>query len=82
MELKREMKVELTIDFREEMENQRKDIIITTNTYTKRLNSNLQEVIKKERAEFSKIISMTFPCNEKDPALLALPPPPNNLPNM
>lgn len=47
MELKREMKVELTIDFREEMANQREDVIITTNTYAKTLNSNLQEVMKK-----------------------------------
>ena len=81
-ELKNELKAELTSEFKEEMANQREDIIITTNTYAKRLNSNLQEVVKKQMAEFSKIISLTLTGSEEDTELLALPPPPSNLPNM
>ena len=75
--LKKELKAELTTDFKAEMASQREDIIITTNTYAKRLNSNLQEVMKKQMAEFSKIISLTLTGSEEDPELLALPPPPN-----
>jgi hypothetical protein len=76
IELKIELKPELTTDFKEKMANQREDIIITTKTYAKRLNSNLQEVMRKQMAEFSKIISLTLTGSEEDPELLALPPPP------
>ena len=81
-ELKRELKAELTTDFKEEMANHREDIITTANIHAKRLNSNLQEVMKAQMAEFSKIISMTLTGCEEDPELLTLPSPPSNPPNM
>ena len=73
-ELKRELKEELTIDFKVELANQREDILTTANTYTNRLNSNLQEVVRKQMAEFSKLISMTLTGEDEEPGLLALPP--------
>lgn len=47
-ELERELKAELTTDFKTELANQRDDIIITANTYVKKLNSNLQEVVRNK----------------------------------
>ena len=41
-ELKRELQEELTTDFKEELANQKDDILITANIYAKRFNSNLQ----------------------------------------
>ena len=81
-ELKRELKEELTSDFKEELANQREDIIITTNTYAKQLNSNIQEVVRKQMEEFSKLITMTLTGDEEVPGTLALPPPQSNPPNM
>ena len=81
-ELKRELKEELTTDFKEELANQREDIIITANTYAKRLNTNLQEVVRKQMAEFSKLISMTLTGEDEEPGPLALPPSTSNPPNM
>ena len=81
-ELKKELKDELTSDLKVELAIHREDIIITTNTYAKQLNSNLQEVVRKQMEEFTKIISKTLTGNDENPGLLALPPPPNNPPNM
>ena len=79
-ELKKELKDELTTDFKEELANQREDIILTANNYATKLNSNLQEVVKRQMHEFSKLISMTL-TGEEEPGPLALPPP-NNPPNL
>ncbi len=79
IELKKELKEELTTNFKKELAIQREDIITTTNTYAKRLNSNLQEVVKRQMEEFSKLISMTLTGNDDTPELLTLP---NTLPNM
>ena len=81
-ELKSELKKELTTDFKVELAKQREDIIISANTYAKNLNSNLQEVVKKQMEEFSKLITMTLTGDEDTPELLALPPPSINPPNM
>ena len=81
-ELKRELKDELTSEFKEELASHKEDIINTANTYAKTLNSNLQEVVKKQMAEFSKLITMTLTGEEEEPGLLALPPPSTNPPNM
>ena len=72
-ELKKELKDELTTDFKKELATQKEDIIIAANTYAKRLNSNLQEVVKKQMEEFSKLISMTLTGNDDTPELLTLP---------
>ena len=82
-ELKRELKEELTTDFNEKLASHKEDIITSANTYAKTLNSNLQEVVKKQMAEFSKLITMTLTGEEEETGLLALPPPPStNPPNM
>ena len=79
-ELKKELKAELTTDFKKELAIQREDIILTANTYAKTLNSNLQEVVKKQMAEFSKLITMTLTGEEEEPGLLTLPPSPSTEP--
>ena len=74
IELKRELKAELTTDFKEELANQWEDIIVAANKYATNLNSNLQEVVKKQMTEFFKLISMTLTGEEEGPRTLALPP--------
>ena len=81
-DLKRELKEELTTDFKVELANQREDIIVTANTYAKNLNSNLQEVVRKQMEEFSKFVTMTLTGDEDTPEPLALPAPSTNPPNM
>jgi phosphoenolpyruvate carboxylase len=81
-ELKRELKEELTTDLKEALANQREDIIIAANIYAQRLNSNLQEVVRKQMAEFSKIISMILTGEDEETGPLALPSSSNNPPNM
>ena len=66
-------------DFKKKLAIQREDIITTANTYAKRLNSNLQEVVKRQMEEFSKLISMTLTGNDDTPELLTLP---STSPNM
>ena len=80
--LKKELKAELTTEFKEELATHKAEIITTANTYALNLNSNLHEVLRKQMAEFSKQISLTLTGGEGGPNLLALPPPPNNQPNM
>ena len=81
-DLKRELKEELTTDFKVELANQREDIIVTANTCAKNLNSNLQEVVRKQMEEFSKLVTMTLTGDEDTPEPLALPAPSTNPPNM
>ena len=81
-ELKREFKEELTTDFKVELAKQREDIIVTANTYAKILNTNLQDVVRKQMEEFSKLIAMALTGDEDAPEPLALPTPSTNLPNM
>ena len=81
-ELKRELKAELTTGFKEELAKQKEHIIITANTYATKLNSNLQEVVRKQMAEFSKLITMTLTGEEEETGPLALPPPTSDPPNM
>ena len=80
--LKRELKEELTTDFKVELAKQREDIIVTANTYAKNLNTNLQDVVRKQMEEFSKLITMTLTGDEDAPEPLALPAPSTNPPNM
>ena len=81
-ELKREFKEKLTTDLKEALANQKEDIIIAANNYAQRLNSNLQEVVRKQMAEFSKIISMTLTGEDEETGPLALPSSSNDPPNM
>ena len=81
-ELKRELKEELSTDLKEELAKQREDIIVTANTYAKNLNTNLQNVVRKQMEEFSKLITMTLTGDEDAPEPLALPAPSTNPPNM
>ena len=82
IQLKKELKAELTTEFKEELATHKAEIIPTANTYALNLNSNLHEVLRKQMAEFSKQISLILTGGEGGPNLLALPPPPNNQPNM
>jgi hypothetical protein len=81
-ELKRELKEELTSDLKVELTKQREDIIVTANTYAKNLNTNIQNVVRKQMEEFSKLITMTLTGDEDAPEPLALPAPSTDLPNM
>ena len=47
LELRNELKALLPIDFKNELTTQKEDIIITINTYTLRLNSNIHDIVRR-----------------------------------